>query len=556
MLDELDLSAIADERALALIGQLLNLIEALQADLRDARAEIQRLRDEVNRLKGEQGRPPTKPNAARSSSETYSSERERRTSTPRQKQTKRDRIEIHREEVLSGDVQTLPEDARFKGYEDVIVQDLLLRPENVRFRKEKYYSPSEGRSYQAALPRGYEGTFGPGIKSLVLALYFGGQMSAPKILEWLHHVGVLISAGQLSNLLIQDQERCHEEKAAVVPAGLASSPWQHLDATGTRVNGQNQHGHILCNPLSTASQTTARKDRQRVIDVLRGGAPRCFRFNAEAERYLEQVGLSAVMRARLRAVLPWDVELEALSVDAVLETHLPTLGPQQRTWVLDALAVAASHAQLEWPVIDLLVCDDAPQFALVTAKLALCWVHEGRHYKKLTPWSKENRRRLEAFLDAFWDCYDELLTYRHSPSPPERDRLSQAFDDLFATQTGYALLDERIAKTRAKKDSLLLVLIYPEIPLHNNPAELGARQRVRKRDVSFGPRTDAGLNAWDTFMTLAATTKKLGVSFYRYLHDRVTQTLSIPPLADLITERAVALNLGASWPDPALAPNY
>jgi hypothetical protein len=47
--------------------------------------------------------------------------------------------------------------------------------------------------------------------------------------------------------------------------------------------------------------------------------------------------------------------------------------------------VAAYHAQLEFPVIQLLVCDDAPQFNWLTAELALCWVHEGRHYKKLAP---------------------------------------------------------------------------------------------------------------------------------------------------------------------------
>ncbi|MBN2388821.1 MAG: hypothetical protein JXB85_17530, partial [Anaerolineales bacterium] len=112
------------------------------------------------------------------------------------------------------------------------------------------------------------------------------------------------------------------------------------------------------------------------------------------------------------------------------------------------------------------------------------------------------------------------------------------FDELCATQTGYEALDERIAKTRAKKQSLLLMLEYPELPLHNNASELGVRRRVRKRDVSFGPRTEAGRRAWDTFMTLAETTRKLGVSFYAYLYDRITGAKAIPPLADLITQAA------------------
>ena len=101
--------------------------------------------------------------------------------------------------------------------------------------------------------------------------------------------------------------------------------------------------------------------------------------------------------------------------------------------------------------------------------------------------------------------------------------------------------------TQAKKACLLVVLEHPEIPLHNNPAELGARQRVRKRAISFGPRTVEGTKAWDTFMSLAATSRKLGVNFLHYLHDRITGSDEIPALATIIDERTRELNLGASW---------
>ena len=90
------------------------------------------------------------------------------------------------------------------------------------------------------------------------------------------------------------------------------------------------------------------------------------------------------------------------------------------------------------------------------------------------------------------------------------------------------------------------MLAHPALPLHNNPAELGARQRVRKRDVSFGPRSPAGSAAWDTFMTLAATTRKLGLDFAAYLRDRFTKAGQIPPLADLISARAAQLALAHS----------
>ena len=120
-------------------------------------------------------------------------------------------------------------------------------------------------------------------------------------------------------------------------------------------------------------------------------------------------------------------------------------------------------------------------------------------------------------------------------------------DLLFATVTHYVPLDGTIAKTRDKKDSLLKVLAHPEIEPHNNPAELGARARVRKRDVSFGPRTLEGTKAWDTFMSLAESVKKLGVSFYGYVHDRILGTNLIPRLDTLLTERDATMRLSPSW---------
>jgi hypothetical protein len=550
MLDTIDLGNIQDENARQLIGRLLNLIEDLIADLRDARAEIQRLRDEVNRLKGEQGKPTIKPNVKRGKAQSprvdHSSEKERRKPKPHEKQPKKAALVVHREETLEVDRRTLPADAEFKGYTDVVVQDIILRADNVCFHKEKYWSDSTNKTYTAELPRGYEGQFGPGIKALTMTLYFGGGMSEPKILELYEDIGVQISAGELSNWLIKGQGKFHAEKEAVQEAGLRSSPWQHSDSTSTRVNGENQNCHILCNPLYTIYGTTLRKDRLGVLDVLRNGRARMFRLNDEALSYLSDVPLTKATRS---VVHGWcsDQDLDEQAFLRRLDTQLPKLGVQQRQAILGAAAVAAYHAEEGVPIVRLLLCDDAPQYNWLTEEMGLCWVHEGRHYKKLTPVVAYHRKLVADFLKQFWDFYDQLLTYRQRPTPEESVRLEKEFDRLFATCSGYEALDARIAKTRAKKAALLMVLKHPEILLHNNPAELEARRRVRKRDVSFGPRTQDGVKAWDTFMSLAATTRKLGISFYQYVHDRISQAHQIPPLANLIEARASELALGASW---------
>jgi hypothetical protein len=159
--------------------------------------------------------------------------------------------------VVEVERASLPADAEFKGYEAVVVQDILLKTDNVCFHKQKYYTPSTGRTYLAHLPSGYAGQFGPGVKAL--ALYFGMGASEPKILEFFENVSLQISEGELSNLLIKDQDRFHAEKDAVYEAGLRSSPWQHTDDTQTRVNGQNQHCHVVCNPVYSAYQTKPTK---------------------------------------------------------------------------------------------------------------------------------------------------------------------------------------------------------------------------------------------------------------------------------------------------------
>jgi len=555
MFDNLDLTSIQDENTRELIGRLLNLIEKQAADLRDAQAEIQRLRDEVNRLKGEQGKPKIKGNMPKPPVEDHSSEKERHKTRQRHKSSKKVNIPIDREQVLEVDPAILPPDAEYKGYEDVVVQDIVLGTNNVLFHKQKYYSRSRHQSYQADLPRGYSGQYGPGIQALVLTFYYGMQASEPKIGEFLENVGIQISEGEISNWLIQERASFHSEKDAVYEAGLASSPYQQTDDTLTRVDGQNHHCHVVCNPVYTAYHTRRSKERLSVLDVLRNGRQRIFRLNNEALGYLEnQLKWSKVVWGTLQGWVA-EQDLDERTFLERLDAELPGLGKQHRKLLIDAAAVAAYHAETGFPVVQALICDDAPQFNWLARLMMLCWVHEGRPYKKLSPVVALHREQLDGFLKRFWEYYDLLLAYRQKPTPEEHLRLEAEFDCLFTIQTGYEELDKRIAKTRAKKDSLLLVLKYPELPLHNNAAELGVRQRVRKRDVSFGPRTPAGVRAWDTFATLAATSKKLGVSFYQYIYDRISGANRIPPMADLVTMAAKELNLGWSF-SPVATPLY
>src|SRR5713226_9723447 len=203
MLEDFDPMTIEDESLRQVVISLMNLVEQLSAKVAQQAEEIQRLRDENHRLKGEQSQPKILPHTKAKTA--LSSEKERRASKPHHKANKHAQIRIDRVEVVKVEKEHLPADAQFKGYEDVIVQDVEFRTENIRFRKEKYNSPSQKKTYLAALPIGYTGQFGPGVRAWVLALYYADGMSEPKILDLLQTVGMSISAGQLSDMVMKDQ---------------------------------------------------------------------------------------------------------------------------------------------------------------------------------------------------------------------------------------------------------------------------------------------------------------------------------------------------------------
>ena len=156
---------------------LLNLIEQLNLKNKQLEEENQKLRDEINRLKGEEGKPNIKGNKKKELKKDHSSEKERFIPKEHSKKSKNKTIKISREEIIVYPQEQLPTDAQFKGYDEVIVQDILLKADNVLFRKQKYYSPQTGKTYLAPLPKGYDGEFGPLIKALVISLYYGGNMT-------------------------------------------------------------------------------------------------------------------------------------------------------------------------------------------------------------------------------------------------------------------------------------------------------------------------------------------------------------------------------------------
>ena len=515
---------------------LLSVIERLVAELRAVREQLGQARDEINRLKGEQGRPAGL--GKKRQRVDQSSERERREPAKAwHKRAKLPEIVIDRQVECRLDPVDLPADARLKDHVAVTVQDLVWRTDNMRFRCERWYAPSTGKTYQAPLPPGYEGAFGPGLKALALTLGYSANVGQAQIRRLFGSMGVEVSAGYLAGLLTNTEDFAAQAQA-VGAAGLACDGYAHLDVTPTRVAGVEQECHVLGNTAFVYYHTDLFRDRQAALRTLQLGAPSTFQVNAAAWTFLATGAPVAVSTREVLETVPADRRFTQPEWYSWLDTHLPWLGPQQRQRLSDAAAVGAYHAQTTVPIVETLVCDDAPTFKGLTGDLALCWVHEGRHYKKLTPAITSHAALLDTFLTDFWAYYRRLRSYQRAPTPRLAAALAADFDTLCSRRTGYADLDDRIAKTRAKRRSLLRVLDKPYLPLTNNPAELAARRRVRKRDVSFGARSTAGIRAWDVFHTLIGTAQLLGLNVLHYFQDHFSRAGRLPPLADLIRQRA------------------
>ena len=324
-------------------------------------------------------------------------------------------------------------------------------------------------------------------------------------------------------------------------AGLASSEYQQMDDTGARVNGKNYVTHILCNPFFTAYFTRKHKDRLTILEIL-SQDNLMFTFNESSYTLMEKMKLPNKVLTNLISYESKEL-MSRQEIDILLKKIFPDDNKHKtnRHIILEASAITF-YQQLANAILLLLV-DDAPQFKQITKLLALCWIHDGRHYKKLEPVVNLHREQLDDFLKKYWDYYHRLLDYKKNPNASIAQELSNEFEELFSAKTGYEELNERIEKTKLKKDSLLLVLKHPNLPLHNNASELGARAQARRRDISFQTKNNNGTNAKDAFMTIIETSKKLGINAFEYIRDRISKKFEMPSMASLITARVEKSNL-------------
>ena len=530
---------VLSDRVESAVQQLLNVVEALSTDKKLLADEVARLRKQLEQKKLAKTTSKNDDDDGPKPSTDHSSEKRRRPGDDRRSFKS---VVIHETVQCPVDPLTLPPDAVRLGDEDVVVQDIEIRPKNTKFQRHVYYSAAQDRYFRGPLPAGYDrGDFGAHLRSLIVTLKYCGNMSEPKIGELLENFDVQVSSGTISNILTKTADAFEADYHDILLAGLASTPYQQTDDTSARVKGQFWHTHILCNPFYALYSTRPHKDRLAVLGLLQNVPQVRFRLGAETLELLEREFVPVPQKWQQPLAAVGEVEYTAEDLKALLDGWFGEgKNMQLRMAIEHAAAIVHYRHQDAVPVVRTLICDDAKQFKLLTDKLALCWIHEGRHYAKLDPVAPRYAAALDTFLNAYWEYYKSLQDYRGSPTEEKSKSLRAEFDRLFSTTTGYQVLDDRIAATAAKRDELLTVLDEPSVPLHNNDSELGARVSARRRDVSLHSRSVRGARAMDIFTTIAQTAKKLGRSAQAYLRDRLSGAHELPSLAESIRVAAAS----------------
>jgi Transposase IS66 family len=496
--------------------------------------QVQILKDEIAVLKGQKPRPKIPPNRLEkdksASSDTGNGKDGEAKRPGSAKKDKTGALEV--DETRRIHLENIPSGAKFKGWSDYVVQELTIDKKVILFQLACFVD-ADGKTIQAQLPSEYRtGHFGPQLIAFCLYQYHQCHVTQPLLLEAVREFGIDISAGQLNIILIENKEAYHAEKEAILEPALRGAGHFNTDDTGARHNGKNGYCTHIGGPLFSYFKSTESKSRINFLEVLRGRhtdyvvSDECldYMFDHGASDNLLNL-LEDASRKYFTNFTKWIKHLGRLGIVSEKEQRLATEGA-----LIGSLFSHGFHDDL------VIVSDDAPQFAL--SLNALCWIHAERHFRKFIPVSDQIRLELEQVRDAIWDLYRGLKAYKADPKENQKEVLSKEFDKVFTMRTSSAALNDLIDRTNANKDKLLRVLDYPHIPLHNNDSERDIREYVKRRKISGSTRSAAGRRARDTFTSLKKTCRKLKISFWQYLKDRIRGIGKIPSLAVIIKERS------------------
>ncbi len=519
---------------------VLNVVEEVFSENGELKKENQLLRDEINRLKGEEGKPEFKKGDTKKGDVSSGGKEKRKKN--HKKRSKKKTIKIDKVVVCKEVEETMPADAVFKYYDEHIQQDVEITRKNVLYKVAVYYSPSERKTYRSKVPKEYKGQFGVELQSLLHVLYHVCNVPHSGLKKLSEYVGIDISRGSINNILMSAEAWALKEQAGILESGISQSAFTQTDSTSNKEKGRRKTTHIIAGDYFSVFYTLAGKSRLDVLSALQGKPVGgiSVSYTEQTQNLLQGFGVAQADRERLQLLFAQDQVLSLTNFESIIEQHAPEIfaKPNMYKRIRDAFAISYYHSREDFPRADILLTDDAPEYKKVPGLCqALCWVHDARHYNKLTPKIELHQTILKNFQDEYWKFYRELLDFKELSTDLQNRQipvLQKEFTRIFTQNTNYFQLDKLIQSTYKNKDKLLAVLNCPALPLHNNAAELGARRIVRKRDISLHTWSAKGTRVRDAFLSIVETAQKTGVNALEFIKDRVSDKFKLPSMGHAV----------------------
>jgi hypothetical protein len=515
---------IPEKEKTEVVKLLLNIISQHTELIQKQREEIQLLKDEIARLKGK----PKKPNISPSTMDSSLPRKKR--SKKKKKRGKPKPFKIDKTEHLHP--ENIPNNSQFREYKDFIVQDIQFEPFITKYRRGKWKTP-DGEYILAPLPKDVKGHYGAHLKSFMLYLNYELNVTQPLIHELLQSIGIRISSGTVDKILNEDKESFHNEKEQILATGLALSDYVVVDDTGARHAGKNGYCTHIGNEYFAYFKSSPNKSRVNFLQILRGEHTD-YVLNMDALQYMRVNSLPKLELGKLRHISETG---KTFATHTEWDEFLKKVGIHKKDHVriVTEAALTASILLHGFNTDLVIVSDEAGQFNVFLH--ALCWIHAERKLRGIIPINDYQKEIIDTLLESLWELYRDLKLYKKNPGKEKRIGLEKKFDILFTTETEFEVINNALGLIYKNKEGLLLVLKRPEIPLHNNESENDIRTIAQKRKVHGQTKGFHGRKSRDTFMSLKKTCKKLEISFFEYLYDRISGNKTIPFLYTLMEKR-------------------
>ena len=289
-----------DEQQTDQIAKLLEFITQQQEQIVLLKEHIEALEAEIRQLKKLPPKPDIKPNIKPSDkdnsgdpdSDTTSEEDndrkpkvkkpDERTRNPRKSPSK-----PPVEEIIELEVDNVPPGSTWNGYTPFDIQELTIKAASISYLLAQWITP-DGKTITAKPPNSLHGHhYGATLQAYILHQYYGCSVTQPQLLESLWDIGISISDGELSHLIIKNHDSFHAEKDDILATGIRCSIYIQTDDTGARHKGQNGYCTIICNESFAWYASTNSKSRENFLSLLHRPY-RTYTLTEDALAYLEE----------------------------------------------------------------------------------------------------------------------------------------------------------------------------------------------------------------------------------------------------------------------------